>query len=296
MKSRHVLMAGGAGLLLVAAGAASLNRTRTDPGPEIDRLTATVTEREAEIERLNQSLAERQEEVDRLTTTLAVRDKVLASLNAAASDRDAELDTLKTRLADAQSELETLRGELETESARLAEPSVADAPTLTLVSDLPASDPKIAIFAPDPAPTALAAFPGDPGEIDRVFAASSAPPPLPATDSASVEVHFDFASASLSPGGQAYAAAAAVALSGQPLERIRVVGHTDRIGSPAANRRLAEKRARAVADFLVAAGLSADLIEIAAMGEADPPVATDDGVAEPLNRSVAIVPVPTPVS
>ena len=70
------------------------------------------------------------------------------------------------------------------------------------------------------------------------------------------QVHFDFASARLTPGGQAHAAAAAVAPRRHARSpRVRVIGHTDRVGGPAANRRLAAKRARAVADFLVAAGL-----------------------------------------
>ena len=50
----------------------------------------------------------------------------------------------------------------------------------------------------------------------------------------------------------------------------------------------AEARARADADILIAAGLPAEMIEIDAMGEADAPVATDDGVAEPLNRCAEI--------
>ena len=109
-----------------------------------------------------------------------------------------------------------------------------------------------------------------------------------------VEVHFDFASARLTPGAEAYAAAAAVTLADMPLARVRIVGHTDRVGSPAANRRLALQRARAVADFLVGAGLPPALIETDGMGETDLPVATDDGVMEPLNRSVAIIAVPVP--
>jgi outer membrane protein OmpA-like peptidoglycan-associated protein len=78
--------------------------------------------------------------------------------------------------------------------------------------------------------------------------------------------------------------------------RVRLVGHTDRVGSAARNRALAEARARAVADFLVAAGVPGALIEAAGLGEDDLPVATDDGVAEPLNRSVAIIAVPRPTS
>ena len=77
---------------------------------------------------------------------------------------------------------------------------------------------------------------------------------------------------------------------------MRVIGHTDSVGGRAANRRLAVKRARTVADALVAAGLPPDLIEIDDTGEAEPPVATGAGVPEPLNRSVAIIPVPLPTS
>lgn len=278
-------MAGGAGLLLAAAAATSLIPPRADA--------------EAEVARLTTELAARQADVDRLTTTLAVRDQVLASLNATVSDRDAALDALKAELADATAEIEALKLALAAEHGRLA---LGPAPAADTTAPLLAAagsgtpEPKLAIFTPDPAPAALIAMPADPAALDRVFAAK-APPPLPARVSGdAVQVHFDFASARLSPGGQAHAAAAAVVLAGQPLERIRVVGHTDRVGSPAANRRLAEKRARAVADFLVASGIPADLIEVDGMGEAGAPVATDDGVPEPLNRSVAIVAVPLPVS
>jgi outer membrane protein OmpA-like peptidoglycan-associated protein len=273
------------GLLLAAAAATSLVPPRADTDAEIARLTS--------------ELADRQAEVDRLTTALSVRDQVLASLNAAAEERDTALDDLKAQLADATAEIESLRRDLAAERSRLAlgPAPAADATTPRLAAAGGSLDPKLMIFAPDPGPIALAAMPADPADLDRIFTAKAPlPPPPPAGPADSVHVQFDFASARLSPGGQIYAAAAAVALAEQPLERIRVVGHTDRVGSPAANRRLAEKRARAVADFLVASGIPADLIEVDGMGEAEAPVATDDGVAEPLNRAVAIIPVPIPVS
>lgn len=277
-------MAGGAGLLLAAAAATSLIPPRGDAGAEVARLTT--------------ELAARQADVDRLTTTLAVRDQLLASLNATVADRDATLDGLKVELADATAAIEALKRELAAERGKLAlgpAPAADATAPRRAAAERGTPEPKLAIFAPDPAPAALIAMPADPAALDRVFAAKSAPP-LPARGSDEVQVHFDFASALLSPGGQAHAAAAAVVLAGQPLERIRVVGHTDRVGSPAANRRLAEKRARAVADFLVASGIPADLIEVDGMGEAEAPVATDDGVPEPLNRSVAIVAVPLPIT
>jgi outer membrane protein OmpA-like peptidoglycan-associated protein len=109
-------------------------------------------------------------------------------------------------------------------------------------------------------------------------------------------IHFDNGSSRLSPGGQVHAAAAAVMIAEMTVTRIRLLGFTDRVGSVAKNRTLARERARAVADFLVAQGVPADLIEAAPMGEDDVPVSTGDGVPEPLNRSVSIVALPLPTS
>lgn len=296
MKSRHVLIAGGSALLL--AGVAATSLTRGGMTPEETRLTAALQEREAEARKLTDTLASREAdmdrlevavaegrtEVERLKTTLAVRDKVIASLEANVSERDRTLDELRDKLARSE---EHVRG-LETELAALRDEQRFDRAVTAFKSDPWASEAKIETVA------AVAR----PEEIDAVFRPAAAPavPAPPASDRPMIEVQFDFASASLTPGGQAHAAAAAVNLAEMALERVRIIGHTDRVGSPAANRRLAEKRARAVAEFLVAAGLPPDLIETAGMDEAEGPVSTDDGVPEPLNRSVAIIPVPVPTS
>ena len=89
-------------------------------------------------------------------------------------------------------------------------------------------------------------------------------------------IHFENGSAAITPGGQVHAAVAAAMLAEMPLERIRLVGFADRTGDPARNRRLAERRAEAVAALLVAAGLPADRIETHGVTEAAAlPVATD---------------------
>jgi outer membrane protein OmpA-like peptidoglycan-associated protein len=85
-------------------------------------------------------------------------------------------------------------------------------------------------------------------------------------------------------------------LADMPIVQVRLLGHADRVGSADRNRVLAAARARTVADFLVASGVAAEIIEADGMGEDDLPVATADGVAEPLNRSVAILAVPRPTS
>jgi outer membrane protein OmpA-like peptidoglycan-associated protein len=86
-------------------------------------------------------------------------------------------------------------------------------------------------------------------------------------------------------------------LADMPLDRVRVNGYADRTGDPARNQTLAEARARAVADFLVANGVPAASIETAGMIAADTlPVATDAGVAEPLNRAATITALPPPIT
>src|SRR5690606_13927657 len=82
------------------------------------------------------------------------------------------------------------------------------------------------------------------------------------------EVHFDIGSARLTPGAMARAAAAVVVLGDMPVTRIRVVGFADRTGSAALNQRLAEERAGAVAAFLIANGLSPEVIETAGVIDA----------------------------
>lgn len=54
------------------------------------------------------------------------------------------------------------------------------------------------------------------------------------------------------------------------LEVIIAVGHADRIGSPAYNQTLSEKRAAAVKDFLVAQGIAANKVYTEGKGEAQP--------------------------
>jgi outer membrane protein OmpA-like peptidoglycan-associated protein len=70
---------------------------------------------------------------------------------------------------------------------------------------------------------------------------------------------------------------------------ISVVGNTDAIGNSAGeNLPLSQRRAESVRDALVAAGISADMIDISYFGANNPLVPNVPGVAEPLNRRVDI--------
>lgn len=56
---------------------------------------------------------------------------------------------------------------------------------------------------------------------------------------------------------------------GAKVDKVRVVGHTDRLGAPMYNQALSERRAKAVANYLTAKGLKQD-IEVLGMGSKQP--------------------------
>ena len=73
-----------------------------------------------------------------------------------------------------------------------------------------------------------------------------------------------------------------------PNSRIRVEGHTDKTGSDSYNLQLSRKRAQAVRDILVQAGVSGSRIETVGMGS-QYPVSSENA----LNRRVNILIIPT---
>ena len=134
---------------------------------------------------------------------------------------------------------------------------------------------------PPPPPPAPEAPPPPPAEAP--------PPPVAATpDARQFVVYFPFDQSILTTDAQAVVQAAAnYAMQGNAT-RIVVVGHTDTSGSARYNVRLSERRARTVADALVGLGVNQQALAVDWKGEADPAVATGDGVKEPLNRRATI--------
>jgi OmpA-OmpF porin, OOP family len=88
---------------------------------------------------------------------------------------------------------------------------------------------------------------------------------------------------------EALLAALLEAMTMHPVVAIDIVGHSDRVGSVAANERLSQARAVAVREALVARGVHAALLHTDGRGEREPVVPTADNVAEPHNRRVEIV-------
>ncbi len=70
---------------------------------------------------------------------------------------------------------------------------------------------------------------------------------------------------------------------------LEVGGHTDSVGSEAANQRLSEKRANAVADYLVQQGIDAERFRTRGYGESQPIAGNDTDRGRWRNRRIAFV-------
>lgn len=110
----------------------------------------------------------------------------------------------------------------------------------------------------------------------------SAPPP------AHFAVFFDFNRASLTREGQSIVRDAVRTAEQTGMVKVRIVGHTDTVGSESYNMRLSVKRAEAVKEAMVDDGMRATQIAIEGRGFHDPLVPTGPGVREPQNRRAVI--------
>jgi OOP family OmpA-OmpF porin len=69
---------------------------------------------------------------------------------------------------------------------------------------------------------------------------------------------------------------------------ISVNGHTDDVGTPAYNQKLSERRAAAVRDYLVTAGLSPEILSVQGHGKTLPLVSGTSDAARAKNRRVEL--------
>ena len=73
-----------------------------------------------------------------------------------------------------------------------------------------------------------------------------------------------------------------------PWESIVIVGHSDSIGDEAVNRAVSRRRAQAVADYLLRAGVPADRLEVEGRGSAEPVADNETISGRARNRRVEL--------
>ncbi len=102
------------------------------------------------------------------------------------------------------------------------------------------------------------------------------------------EIHFDTNSTQPTYIGQKKIESVIAGLKETKATQLRIVGFTDRTGSKAVNKAIAEDRAESVADLLQQSGLDIPVV-IDPRGEEGLLFPTPDGETEPLNRCVGII-------
>lgn len=93
----------------------------------------------------------------------------------------------------------------------------------------------------------------------------------------------------LKPGATGLLDKVAAALKNATTAELRIVGHTDAKGAPAANDALSLDRAASTRDWLVARGLSPVNIAVAGRGSRDPVASNDSDDGRAKNRRVEIL-------
>ena len=101
-------------------------------------------------------------------------------------------------------------------------------------------------------------------------------------------INFDFNSATLRPESTVVLEQVAGLLRGEPALGIAIEGHTDDVGGDAYNMALSGKRANAVRDWLVAAGIDGARLEAAGKGAGSPVATNGNDVGRAQNRRVEL--------
>src|SRR5262249_27365622 len=97
---------------------------------------------------------------------------------------------------------------------------------------------------------------------------------------------FDTGKTTLKKGAQATLTRIADQLKAEEKVKVLVEGHTESVGSAAKNQQLSEKRAEAVRDFLVGAGISAERVTAVGRGKEQPIATNKTAAGRQQNRRV----------
>ncbi|GHA85741.1 OmpA family protein [Cognatilysobacter bugurensis] len=234
-----------------------------------------VADRRVQIAEIAARTASMQREIDRL-------DRERADLLVEASRQDAararaEAERLRVQAQIQAEEAERLRQQAAAEAVAKQEvTALLEGVTDTQTAKLQAARDKQAALAREEA---------------ELVAGTKLPPSRSEGDQEVFTLAGDaFASgqATLTKPAAAHVRAVAAYLEAMPASSVRIEGHTDSQGAADANRRLSQRRADAVRDVLVAAGVPARQIEAVGQGAAAPVADNATAAGRGRNRRVEI--------
>ncbi len=221
-----------------------------------------------------------------LLPDLAIKDKLLGVLKAALGPGVNLIDKIDLAAGASAPDFNGL-GDLLKAAADVPDfRFTAEGDTLTLTGTAPNEEIKAAVGA-----AAKAGWPNV-TVINNITIKGAAPScdDLQATINAdlAVPVKFETGSDLLSADGKQQLNAVVPSVKACPDARLTVIGHTDNTGTDAINKPLSERRAKAVADYLVSQGIAADSISSKGEGSAQPVAGNDTEAGRAQNRRTDI--------
>jgi len=159
--------------------------------------------------------------------------------------------------------------------------------------DAAAGEPMPAVSAP-PAPIQAAR---GRAPSDQPSAAPARPPVPPEPEPAPAPpsrlqlpvLHFAFGSTRLTPESELRLKEIVETLRNRPEVRIELAGHADSVGPPSLNQRLSLKRARTVADRLMAAGIDGGRLQTSGCSDSRPLMDNHTRKGRAMNRRVELI-------
>jgi len=102
-------------------------------------------------------------------------------------------------------------------------------------------------------------------------------------------VEFEFASSSISSDSYSVLDESVKILRNNSSVNVRIEGHTDSIGNETYNQKLSENRAKAIMNYFIENGISADRLSAVGYGEAQPVAGNETSAGRDKNRRVELI-------
>jgi len=149
---------------------------------------------------------------------------------------------------------------------------------------------KLAKEAESCQPPAKAVAPTPPPPPPKAAPAPPPPPPPPARQPISFHsAHFDFDKSNLKPEARAELDRAAKIMQENPEVVLELQGNTDSVGTDAYNKKLGDRRAKAVFDYLKSKGINPNRLKAVSFGESKPVSSNKTDAGRAQNRRVDLV-------
>ena len=103
------------------------------------------------------------------------------------------------------------------------------------------------------------------------------------------DLNYQTGIAGLTPESARTVADVVAILKAYPAAKVRLEGHTDNTGDPAANKQLSLDRAKSVRDMMVANGIDAARLDYAGFGQERPIASNDTDEGRAKNRRTELV-------